>query len=185
MRTLSLVGLCLTAVMLAGCVPSTEPKPTPVESSTASVTPTPDPTPSAPPVGVPVTIACADLISAQVIYDFNPNFGLVESFDPEGSSLAALAIQNNGIACRWINQTSGETLDVSVADLPEANLSALRATAGTAVPDFSSDGYFATSGGVGSAQAFTGSYWIAAVSAAFFDAVDAAPIVNAAIDALG
>jgi hypothetical protein len=171
--------------MLAGCVPSAEPEPTPVESSTTSATPTPEPTVSEPPVGVPVTISCSDLVSAQVIYDFNPNFGLVDGFDPAASSLAALAIANNGIACRWINQTSGETLDVSVADLPEASLSALRANAGTAVPDFSSDGYFATAGGVGSAQAFTGSYWIAAVSTAFFDAVDAAPIVNAAIDALG
>ena len=92
-----------------------------------------------------------------------------------------------GIACSWLHQTSGDTLQVAVANLPEADIaarkSALKASSHP-VGDFGADGYFTTTGGAGVAEAFTGSFWIVANSSYFGEPAEAAAIVNAAAKSL-
>jgi hypothetical protein len=193
--------LLATTLLLSACVPPAEPgsgsKPTATPRSTASATPTastpataiPDASP-APPVetGEPVGLSCNDVVTPQQIYDYNPNFGLVGGFVPDDGSLAAQAVAANGLACRWVNQTSGATIDLSVAHL-DARSTGIRkeflAANSTSVSNFGPDGYF-DQGDLGSAaQAFPGEFWVAAASVAFFSAEDAVDIMDAAISAVG
>ena len=179
-------------VLLAGCLPTPDPSASGTPSSTPSTTPTatasasptasatPTATPTPEPGAIPLSIACGDLVNAQVFYDYNPNFSLLDSYTPDAGTAAASAVAAQGVACRWVNNSSGETIDISAARLPEPRLSEAKAAAGASVDDFEVEGYF--SGGV--AQAFNGEVWVAAASASFGSAPDAAPLVNAAISAV-
>lgn len=192
----------LTALALAGLVVgavsacAAEPAPKPTKSSTASAAPseTPDPsaTPTAAPVGTPVTIDCDTLIAPQAMYDFNSNFGLSESYKPAAGTEAADIIALDGLACAWINQTSGEVVEVAVANLPAAKLTELKngfVMNSNSVPTYGDptrvEGYFQVVGTVGQAEAFAGSYWISAASDAFYEPGDAQPVVAAALAGLG
>ncbi|MBG6054575.1 hypothetical protein IWX81_000965 [Salinibacterium sp. CAN_S4] len=191
--------LMATVLLLSACVPagdseptsSASPRPTvsatPTGTATASATPE---TPAEPEVetGEPVGLSCNDVVTPQQIYDYNPNFGLVDGFVPESGSLAGQAVAANGLACRWMNQTSGATIDVSVAHL-DARSDEIRkeflASNSTSVSDFGPNGYF-DQGDVGSAaQAFPGEFWVTAASVAFFTAEDAAAIMGNATAAVG
>lgn len=192
----SLVGAVLA---LAGCVPTGETA-APVRSASASGSPTPTPSgsagpeqPTAQPVpdasepGEPVTIGCDQLVTSDEMYEYNANFGLDSAFTPDEGSVAGRAVAAGGVACRWTNQTSGETIDVAVAHLSERDLSARKdelVSSSTPVNDFGPAGYFGTSDITGVAQVFSGPYWVTATSVTFFEPADAAPIVAAALAAL-
>ncbi len=181
-----ILAVPFAVLLLAGCVPTDAPTPTPSQSS-SSATPTPSPTPTVDPEGIPITVSCEDLVSAQVMYDFNPNFGLEGEFEPDAGTDAATAVGQNGIACRWVNQTSGEVIDISVANLPDVALTTLRndlADSSTLVPTYGVEGYFRVAEGVGEAQAIDDPFWIVAVSSAFTEPGEAEPIMAAAIAAL-
>lgn len=177
------------ALLLSGCVPtgtvgpsaspsdSPSTSPVPLSSATPTTTATVEP-------GEPVTIGCDQLITAQAIYDYNPNFSLI-SYTPASGSLAADAVASQGIACRWVNQTSGDTIDVSVAHLSETGLAARKSGLGTADSAFSVEGYFALQGSTGVAQVFSGPYWVTVSSVAFFEARDVAPLIDDAVAGLG
>ena len=199
-RTLLItVPLFAAVLLLSGCGPAAGPestsKPTGTPRPTTSATPTATATaepdaPTAPQVetGESVGLSCNDVVTPQQIYDYNPNFSIVDGFVPEGGSLAAQAVAANGLACRWMNQTSGATIDVSVAHL-DARSNEIRkeflASNSTSMSSFGPDGYF-DQGDVGSAaQAFPGEFWVTAASVAFFTAQDAAGIMNNAIAAVG
>jgi hypothetical protein len=115
------------------------------------------------------------------MYDYNPNFSLLGDLDAAAGSLAADALAQQGVACRWINDTSGETIDIAAADLSGPALAERRTAAGDVTNDFGVEGYFRA----GEAQAISGSYWITIVSNAFFEPADATPLVSAAVDSLG
>ena len=54
------------------------------------------------------------------------------------------------------------------------------------MPDaFGAEGYFAAAGGVGTAEAFSGSYWVTAVSPTFTEPGDVAALVSSAVGSLG
>lgn len=134
-----------------------------------------------------MTLTCEDLVSATVMYDFNPNFSLRPDFVPALGSLAAEAVSGNGIACQWVNQTSGVTIDLSVAHPPAAALTARMndlISSSNSVPTYGVEGYFQVVSDGGSAQVFPLPYWITAVSPAFNEPGDAAPIITAMIEAL-
>lgn len=179
----------LTILLLAGCVPtSPEPTATPSpEASTSAPSSTPTPTPTADD-STPVTIACDSLISPEAMYDYNPNFVLETGIAPPAGSLAAEAVEAQGVFCRWINTSSGETIDVSVASPSPAALTA-RANelvgSSNPVPTYEVEGYFEIDGGVGIAQAINAPYWVAMVSPVFLEPGDAAPLMIAAVTALG
>jgi len=155
------------------------------QTPTAGYTPTPTPaTPTASatpgPTSEPFAIDCSDLISAAEIYEYNPNFGGVEGWVPSPGTVAGDGVAAQGTACRWQNQSSGATIDVSVAHLLGPGLSAKRAeVAASSTPaPWAIEGYFLANGGPGVAQAFTGEYWITVESTTFFAAEDVAPLIE-------
>ncbi|AYF98776.1 arginyl-tRNA synthetase [Protaetiibacter intestinalis] len=186
---LSASALLTAALLLTGC---TTPEPAPVtDPPTPSDTPTPTPEPTettAPPQSSPVEVPCDTLVSAQAMYDFNPNFSLLDSWTPDASSAAAHALADEGTACRWQNDTSGETIDVSVASYDAATLEQLANEAyssSTMVPTYDADeAYFAVTAGVGEAIVFDRDYWVVVRSSYFLEPGDAEPIVSAVLTAL-
>lgn len=166
---------------VAGCVPQVvEPgqsaAPTPTSSPSRSTPPSAEPT--AEPGATPIGFGCAEFISAQAMYDYNSIFSAVD-FEPAAGTVAADAVANEGIACRWVNTSSGTTIDFSVAmpSLPalEARRSALQGGEASAF-----DGYFDAD----TAQVFAGGYWIAVTSSEFLGDGDAAPLVEIALNGL-
>jgi hypothetical protein len=175
--------------LLSGCVPTPSPSASgtasPSPSASASGTASAAPTPSASPT--PVTIGCDTLVSADTMYAFNPNFGLLTSWTPAAGSEAATAKSESGIACRWSNQTSGDTIDISVAHLDAASIEALKNDAvsqGTLVPTYGDEAYFSTTAGIGTAVVFQGDYWLVATSVDFAEPGDPSDLIDAALTAL-
>ena len=190
--SLALAGVVATAV--SACASETDASPSePTASATPTATETPEPTATQAPVtvGTPVTIDCNTLVTPDAIYAFNPNFGLSESYKPAAGTEAATIVEAKGLACQWVNQTSGQIVQVAVADLPADKITALKnnyVMNSNSVPTYGVEGYFeapATEGDVGVAEAFTGTYWISATSDTFLEPGDAQPIVEAALAGLG
>jgi hypothetical protein len=186
------VGLVLAAT-LAGCsAESAEPAATPSASAApTSAAPepgeTPEPTPSATPVGTPVTIGCDVLLTPQALYDYNPNFGTDPGYSAAKDSLAAQIVDYKGLACGWVNQTSNEPIEIAVADLPEDELTKVKNDAFSIsnwVPTYGDEAYFRVTDGVGEARVFSGSHWVVAMSPAFYEPGDAAPIIEPVLAAL-
>jgi hypothetical protein len=188
-RTVPPVAIVALAVaLLSGCTPDGGGDPTTQPTETGAATPEPTPTSSAQPVGTPVDIPCDQLVTADTLYVYNPNFGSINDFTPRVGSAAASALTYQGVACRWQNQTSGENIDVSVAQLDDASLTALKNAAFTdsqMVPTYGEEAYFTVGDdGVGQAQVFQGAYWVVVESTAFFEPGDATEIVNSVLAAL-
>ncbi len=141
------------------------------------------------PVNEAIGINCQQLVTDQVVYDWgNGNFAIDVDYAPAAGTPAVEVVAAGGLACSWVNLTSGERLDVAVAILADDEMAAERASiAASAEPvaDFGVDGYFALDAGTGRADAFTSKYWLTATSSSFGVAGDAAPIVTAALAALG
>jgi hypothetical protein len=173
-----------TSTSSPSSTPSTEPSPS--DSPSVSATPSATPTPTAD-AGEPVELSCEQLISAQQMYDYNNNFSLSDEFAPAPGSRAASAVEYQGLACEWVNDSSGDTIDIAVAKLSPATIEALTAdaaSAGKATTAFGVDGYFAVSGDEGRVDAFSDGYWIIADSEFFAEPADAKPLVLDAIAAL-
>lgn len=167
---------------LAGCVPQpvgpsgapTNATRTPSSTATAE----PGPTATADAGATPITFGCDEFVTPQEMYDYNSIFAKVDG-SPAAGTAAAQAVAIGGIACRWVNTSSGLTIDFSVATPGPAGLESLRAgLAGTEAAAF--DGYFAD----GTAQAFVGPYWVAVSSDEFVSDQDAAPLIEIAVNAL-
>jgi hypothetical protein len=180
----------LGVAVLSGCVPTSTPTPGASDSSanpSVSSTPSPTPTASATAAATPITIGCSTLITPDDMYAFNPNFGLLTAYTPAAGSAAASAKAQQGIACRWSNQSSGDNIDISVAHLSAPAIVALKDQAvqtATLVPTYGDEAYFATKNGVGTATVFQGNYWLVATSVDFLEPGDPADLINAALSAL-
>lgn len=185
------VPLCV--FLLAGCgflEPTTTATPS-VPAGSPSATSAPDPgttsTP-APEPGVPIGIDCDALVTAQAMYDFNPNFALQSDFAPTAGSPGAEAVADSGIACSWVNLTSGQTIEISAAQPGPSELEARRsevAASSNSVPTYIVEGFFILADGIGRADAFDGPYWVTMTSELFFEPGDVAPLMAAAVGALG
>jgi len=190
------VAVAAIALALAGCTPgpspsgsatashSRPPVPTPHEPSTTAI-----PSPTASVVGTPVGKTCAQLVSNDAIYDYNPNFVPLTSYTPAAGSSGAQAVTYKGVACRWQNETSNNVVDLSVAKLDAATIESLKNQAvakGTLVPTYqgADEGYFSPGGGAGTAIVFVGSYWIVMTSQQFAEPGDAEQLVDGVITAL-
>ena len=185
---------------VAGCAPADRDA---VPSASEGTTPTPLTTPSAPEPeasepddsepdasgsgleGVPLRLACPALLDPQTVYDYNPNVGVDPQYLP--TPAADRARRWGGVACGLLNQTSGEQYSFAVA----------RFTPGTAAqaPDEIAVGtsvaaglpgtaYFRTAGDTGRIDVFVDDYWVVAESVAFFEARDAAGLIEGIVDAL-
>lgn len=187
---LTVVGAGVLALGLAACSADDAPTPSPGASAGSSTSPSPTPTPtpsvsapaepapsgSAAPAepGTPITASCVDLVSLGTMYEFNPNFGLVEDA-PAPGSLAAEAVANGGVACTWVQATDASKIVIGVAQPSSTELAELRA---------SSEG-FTLAGGVGTISIFTDMHWIVASSEYFGTAADAQLLTDSVRSALG
>ena len=191
----AIVGAAL--ILLSACVPSPTSRARPSESASAGASVGPSTTPSVRPstpaatkppaeLGTAVTVTCGALISAQAVYDFNPNFSLQAKFTPASGTAAAAAVADRGIACSWINQTSSETFTFSVAHPAANSLAAQKKTAasGSAVSGYGDSAYFHSVAGAGQVDVFSGAYWITATSVYFASAADASSLLKQALKAL-
>ncbi|MBG6107637.1 arginyl-tRNA synthetase [Frigoribacterium sp. CG_9.8] len=201
--TMVAVSLAATvALALTGCVsqpgsPASERPSNSSDSDTSgsgsspAASTNPSPSSSAVAGATPTKIACGTLLSAQAVYDFNPNFGLDSSFTPKSGTAAATAVAERGTACTWRNQTSKETFTIAVARPAATEFASLRSkvATGTATPGLGDAAYFSSSdssssGAVGRIDVFTGAYWLVATSVYFGSATDAKDLVTTALRAL-
>ncbi|MCU1408331.1 MAG: hypothetical protein JWM23_411 [Microbacteriaceae bacterium] len=190
----------LALVTLAGCSPQSAPSSSasasaPAPGSTDGATsnpgstPTPTATPEAP--NTPVTLGCDEVLSPDDVYTFNPNFGTAPDYKPGSGSTAETAVKYDGVACGWLNQTSGEVIAVAVAQPSEARLTQLKDKAiaqSTPVPTYgtppAADGFFSSTAGTGTAQVFSGKYWVTLSSVAFFEPGDVQELAAAVLSHL-
>ncbi|MEO7544805.1 MAG: arginyl-tRNA synthetase [Terrimesophilobacter sp.] len=188
---LAALGL-IVAVSLSGCLspggdtapPSEPPRLVPTESNSSTPSPTETPAPDG--KATPISIPCNTVINPQSMYDFNPNFGLLANFAPEAGSLAAQAVIDRGTVCRWINQTSGDTIDVSISQpSPKSRTTAESAAeSGTSVGGLGDAAYFSQSGKTGVVQIFVGNYWVTVSSVYFSSAGDAQTLAETVLSSL-
>lgn len=179
---------------LTGCVQQAHPTPTRSHSAapaptgpalpSTSPTPVPGPTQTSAPGGTPVSIDCDTVETPQVIYDFNPNYTLYSAYVPASSSPAATAVADKGVACTWLNNTSRDTITVSIARPAAAALASLKAQAakGTAASGYGDAAYFSAGGRI---DVFKGGYWVALVSDYFDSAADADSLIKQALSVIG
>jgi hypothetical protein len=184
-RTAAIVAALAGALTLVGCSPTVSPSASPSASghpvSTAEPSATPTPTPTEP--ATPVTLTCDQLVTPDQMYAFNPNFGVNPGYAPADASLEKKIAAWQGLACSWRNQTSGDVIQIAVAQPPASQLEGLKNAAITdsqPVPTYGAppiEGYFKT-GESGQVQIFRGGFWIVAESTAFFEPGDAAPLME-------
>jgi hypothetical protein len=187
-------AVALVALALAGCTPTpasttsapvtTPPVPTPIEPSVTAA-PTPTASVSAKPVGA----TCAQLITPDAMYGYNPNFVALSSWTPATGSSAAQATANKGIACRWQNETSNNVIDLSVANLDAATIESLKNQAvakSQMVPTYqgADEGYFSVGSGSGTAIVFVKTFWVVMTSQQFAEPGDAEQLMAPVISAL-
>lgn len=187
----SLTAAFLVGVVgLTGCIPvvDTPPASSPTVGPTTTTSPSAGPSPSdgQQDSAISVSIPCGSVISAQRMYDFNPNFALLTSFTPDSGSVAARAAGDDGTVCRWVHETSSATIDVSIARPASAELQSILATAagGTPVNDVGDEAFFTVIDGIGTTQAFTGPFWVTVASEYFSSPFDAIDLVNAAMTSI-
>lgn len=192
LRRSAVIALALGSLTLTACAPPVGPDSAPSASESSSPTPTasggppadehresPDDTSTAPPkstknpdAGEDVGLGCDDVITLQQMYDFNPNVSALGEFSPVADTPAAKVASYNGLTCRWSNNTSGRTIDVSIAKLAPQTLDDLAAeadAAGESVTTYGEKGFFSHTSGLGTAQIFTSTYWIVISSKDFSD----------------
>lgn len=193
-RTGAIVACAALALSLVGCTTTEEdptsedtarPTSSPTDEPTTGATPTPTPTT---PISIEVTAACEDLVPLQALYNFNPNFGIAPDYAPAPGTLPAEAVELDGVACGFVNQTSGVNIEFAVAHLiPEELQKAKDAlvVSNDPVPTYvGEEAYFTVEDEVGQAQVFTGEYWLVARSSAFYEPGDNAGLVNSVVENL-
>lgn len=172
--------LLLSACTGAAEIPSIESVATSTASaSSPSATATPSPTATA--AGTPVAMSCDQVLTLQNVYDYNPNFGLDPAFTAP-DQIAPLT-QIGGVACGWINQTSGTTFAVGIAKPDAATLAAATSQAAATMASTAAfgtapiQGYFGVQNGVGVAEVFSNGYQIVVTSNDFTQPEEAAELV--------
>jgi hypothetical protein len=135
----------------------------------------------------PFAIACDELVTNDQMYAFNPNFGADPGYAPKAAGITAV-VDESGTACGWLNQTSGDVIEIGVATLPPGALEQHKneaALGSNVVPTYGTppdiEGYFRQVAGTGEAQVFRGAYWIVIDSVALFEPGDAQQLVTAVL----
>ncbi len=124
------------------------------------------------------------------MYAFNPNYGTDPGFEATGNA-AQTAVKYDGVACGWLNQTSGAVIEISVAqpnDVLQTTLVDQALSTSKTVPTYGTppiEGFFAVAGGVGTAQVFSGASWVTVSSTEFFEPGDVQSLVASVLSHLG
>jgi hypothetical protein len=185
-RIVAVVAVGTFAVLaLAGCIDNSPSKTTGAPTSSASST-SASPTPGSTPTGTPVKLPCTTVLTAQQVYNYNPNYVAQDSYKPAPDTDAASAVTQGGIACGWVDETSGSVLSVAIASPPSSEFTSLYHSAqdeGSAPwANSNATGFFHAQGDIGEFQVFSAPYWIVISSPDFAATGDASPT---AIDVLG
>jgi hypothetical protein len=194
--SVALAGGVLAVIVLAGCTPEAgnpAATPTGLASPGASAQPAPavSPTPTPTAAATPVDLACDQLLTPDEVYAFNPNFGSTDDYEPSKGSAAGTAESHQGVACAWLNQTSGEIIEVSVVQPNDVLMTQLEDAAieeSNPVPTYgtppAAEGFFTNADGAGEAQVFTPKYWVALNSTVFFEPGDAEQLMATVVSHL-
>jgi hypothetical protein len=186
-RALAVVVTASAIALLTGCVdaPATDPTTAPTETSTPTPSVTPGPTQEPSADSTPIDVACGDLVDPDAVYTFNPTLALLGEWTPDPGSAAAAALAADGVACRWVLESGGGTMDLSVAHLDEARLEQLKNAAFAAaemVPTYGEEAYFDPA--TGTATVFQGPYWLVVTSRMFAEPGEPTEIIESAFAAL-
>lgn len=126
--------------------------------------------------------SCDQVLTADDVYALNPNFSVDPGYAAT-SDTAVTATTYSGISCGWINQSSGEVIEVSLAmpnDSLANNLKDAALANGDIVPTYGTapevEGYF--SPGTGTAQVFANGYWVAVSSPDMIEPGDAERVMS-------
>jgi hypothetical protein len=194
--TTALVAGLASVALLAGCSHGTSTaKATPKAGSTASAAPsggatggrhTQTPTATPTPTPTPVALKQGEVWSAQQVYDFNPNFSADPSYKLKADGPAAPLVKLDGVSYGWVNQTSGDTIEIAVAHPSADNIDQFKgqiATSSQQVPiDGAPDGtisFFDVAAGVGTLEVFTNNgYWFEVDSKTFLEPGDSYQIAT-------
>jgi hypothetical protein len=171
------------AVGLTGCLQSTSALPdgtatTPTPSASATAAPTTTSVPTADPGTPKFTEACDILLTSAQVYAYNPNFVADSAYAAQRGTIPGAIAADSGQTCGWVNETSGDKIEVAVATPLAPALAAAKSAASSGKPISAAgqQGYFAVKDGVGSAQFFIGSLWLDISSVDFATAGDAEAI---------
>lgn len=193
------LALSALAVSLSACA-NTNPVPATSSSNTATAEPTPDTKPSTPAgaiTSVPFGKTCDDILSPEALYELKggANYSPNPNFTPAAGSTAAKIVAMQGATCGYVNETSGETFNISVAEVTPDSAAALKAQiasefgANTLVASYSPNstiqGYFKVANGIGEAQVGTSIYWISIASKTFEEPADVLQLVQDVETSLG
>jgi hypothetical protein len=188
-------GLALVAAasvaLLAACTtgaPASTGSPAPTtDPATASPEPTAEPTETTEPPE-PFEIDCDALVTPEQLYAFNPNLGAAPDYEPSAPHIVTAVETDAGTACGYLNQTSGEIIEIAVATPTASSAEERRndaAMTSKPVPTYGTppdvEGYFVQAGGTGQAQVFHGRYWVVVDSVALFEPGDAEQLVTAVL----
>jgi hypothetical protein len=144
------------------------------------------PTTTANTLATPLIISCNALIPPDALYTFNPNLTPDPGYVPTPGTPLNQIVSLGGTACAWLNETSGEIIEIGAAHVPQPQLSDIQSAAksGRAIDLPGTDAYFSRTNNGGEVQAFTASTWLVAVSPTFFSDDDARALVETALRSL-
>lgn len=135
-------------------------------------------------MALPFALPCEQLVSAQALYDYNPNLGADPSPRP-GPTIAAISAAG-GVTCGWLHQTSGERIAAGVIKLEPASLASVQSTSadrGEPAVELGG-GVFRYDDGVGHAERIERDYWVVVESSAFIEPGEAAVFIDSMLPAL-
>ncbi|MCD2443955.1 iron ABC transporter ATP-binding protein [Agromyces sp. SYSU K20354] len=184
----SILVAAASVLLLAGCsgaMPgATDPTGPPPGSEPPAATAAPSEPAEEP---IPFEVACDELLSADDVYAFNPNYGADPGFEPSADAVVGI-VDEAGTACGLLNQTNGAVIEFGVATPPAGALETRRGDAALGshvVPTYGTppdvEGYFSRTGDVGEAQVFTGPYWVVIDSTELIEPGDAQSLVAAVV----
>lgn len=188
-----MLAVAASALLLAGCATpagTDSPDSATETPQTQQADPTPQPTETPPPSEepIPFAIECDALVTLDQMYAFNPNYGYAPDYAPSAAHIVD-ATELQGTACGWLNQSSGDIIEIAVATPPPGELtSRLNAAALEAkpVPTYGTppavSGYFTSS--ATEAQIFVDEYWLVLSSPAFVEPGDAQQLASAVLENL-
>lgn len=181
-------------VLLSGCGTS-EPAPKPDNSSSPSASASPSASPEAAPgeeptaapetpadEATPIGLGCAELITLDDLYNFNPNFAHIDE-TPAAGTPGARAVAAKGVACTYMNLSSNETIVVAASTPGDAALGTARAEKGsaTAISGLGDEAWFSG----GTTTVISGAHLLTVTSVIFTTPEDGEQLTRTALSHLG
>jgi hypothetical protein len=123
------------------------------------------------------------VLTPEALYEYNPNVALDADFVPAEGSMAARLTAAGGVACGWVNLTSGTYIVAAVAAPDATALASLEsevAAVSSPTDAFGIPGYFAVANGTGEAVAFDDGAVFVVSGVELSEAADAVALVEAA-----